>query len=81
MRVRKRAFAVISASLFLVAGQLPSVAVAEDTGPWSIGIYEFPKCMVAHQEHKEWQVSQCAGRVQEEQRESHSIYLSECQQA
>ena len=45
MRLRKRALAVISASLFLVAGLLPSVAVAEDTGPWAIGIYEFPKCL------------------------------------
>jgi Ricin-type beta-trefoil lectin domain len=45
MRLHKRVLAVISASLFLVAGLLPSVAVAEDTGPWAIGIYEFPKCL------------------------------------
>jgi hypothetical protein len=45
MRLRKRALAVLSASLFLVAGLHPSTAVAAGSGPWQIGIYEFPQCV------------------------------------
>jgi hypothetical protein len=47
MRLRKRALAVISAGLFLVAGLHPAeaVAVGDSTGPWEIGIYEFPNCL------------------------------------
>jgi hypothetical protein len=45
MRLRKRAMVVISASLFLVAGLHPSVAVAAGSGPWQIGIYQFDKCV------------------------------------
>jgi hypothetical protein len=47
MRLRKRVLAVVSAGLFLVAGLHPSeaVAIGDSTGPWEIGIYDFPKCL------------------------------------
>jgi hypothetical protein len=44
MRLRTRAMSAISVGLFLVVGLQPSVATAA-TGPWEIGIYDFPKCL------------------------------------
>lgn len=45
MRLRKRAMVVLSASLLLAAGLHPSTAAAAGSGPWQIGIWEFPKCL------------------------------------
>jgi hypothetical protein len=45
MRLRKRALVVLLASLFLVAGLHPSTAAAAGSGPWQIGIYQFPNCL------------------------------------
>jgi hypothetical protein len=36
---------LVLAGLFSVVGLHPSTAVAAGSGPWHIGIYEFPKCL------------------------------------
>jgi hypothetical protein len=45
MWLLKRAIVVMSAGMFLVAGLHPSTAAAAGSGPWQIGVYEFPKCL------------------------------------